>query len=49
VLVLTGYGLGEYEYQRHKWSSPPDYVANDVLDAVNWVLRNGSIRQLNVK
>ena len=49
VLVLTGYGLGEYEYQRHSWPSPPDYVANDVLDAVNWVLRNASVRHLSVK
>jgi D-glycero-D-manno-heptose 1,7-bisphosphate phosphatase len=45
VLVLTGYGLGEYEYQRHSWPSPPDYVANDVLDAVNWVIRNSSALQ----
>ena len=46
VLVLTGYGLGEYEYQRNNWPSPPDYVANDVLDAVNWVIRNDSALKL---
>ena len=48
VLVLTGYGLGEYEYQRHSWPSPPDYVANDVLDAVNWVIRNSPAVELNL-
>jgi len=48
VLVLTGYGLGEYEYQRHSWPSPPDYVANDVLDAVNWVIRNSPAVEVNL-
>jgi len=38
VLVLTGYGRGEYEHQRGQWSGWPDYVAEDVLDAVTWVL-----------
>ncbi len=46
VLVLTGYGLGEYEYQRHSWPIPPAYVANNVLDAVNWVIRNSPALQL---
>jgi D-glycero-D-manno-heptose 1,7-bisphosphate phosphatase len=48
VLVLTGYGLGEYEYHRNNWPTPPDYVANDVLDAVNWVLRNDSAQKLTL-
>ncbi len=38
VLVLTGYGLGEWEYQRDSFSVPPDHVAEDLLDAVEWVL-----------
>jgi len=43
VLVLTGYGRGEYEYQREQWSGWPDYVAEDVLDAVTWVLKTQGI------
>ena len=46
VLVLTGYGLGEWEHRRHLWSDQPDHVADDLLDAVEWVLsrrgRSGS-------
>jgi D-glycero-D-manno-heptose 1,7-bisphosphate phosphatase len=38
VLVLTGYGLGEWEHQRHGWTVKPDHVADDLLDAVDWAL-----------
>ena len=38
VLVLTGYGLGDWEYRRHAFRVPPDHVAEDLLDAVEWVL-----------
>jgi D-glycero-D-manno-heptose 1,7-bisphosphate phosphatase len=38
VLVLTGYGLGDWEYQRDAFAAPPDFVAEDLLDAVEWVL-----------
>jgi len=38
VLVLTGYGLGEWEYQRDSFPVKPDHVAEDLLDAVDWVL-----------
>jgi D-glycero-D-manno-heptose 1,7-bisphosphate phosphatase len=38
ILVLTGYGLGEWEYRRHLWPCAPDRVAEDVLDAVQWIL-----------
>ena len=38
VLVLTGYGRGEWEHQRHEWTVKPDHVAEDLLDAVAWVL-----------
>ena len=38
VLVLTGYGLGDWEYRRHSFRVPPDHVAADLLDAVEWVL-----------
>jgi D-glycero-D-manno-heptose 1,7-bisphosphate phosphatase len=38
VLVLTGYGLGEWEYGRAGFRVPPDHVAGDLLDAVAWAL-----------
>ena len=41
VLVLTGYGRGEWEHRRHLWSEKPDHVAEDLLDAVEWALARG--------
>jgi D-glycero-D-manno-heptose 1,7-bisphosphate phosphatase len=38
VLVLTGYGRGEWEYQRERFEVVPDHVAGDLLDAVEWAL-----------
>jgi D-glycero-D-manno-heptose 1,7-bisphosphate phosphatase len=38
VLVLTGYGQGDWEYRRDSFRVPPDYVADDLLTAVEWVL-----------
>lgn len=38
VLVLTGYGRGEWEHQPERWSVRPDHVAEDLLDAVRWIL-----------
>ena len=38
VLVLTGYGRGELQYQSHAWAVKPDHVAEDLLDAVTWIL-----------
>jgi D-glycero-D-manno-heptose 1,7-bisphosphate phosphatase len=41
VLVLTGYGLGEWEYRRATFPVTPDHVAGDLLDAVTWLLNGG--------
>jgi D-glycero-D-manno-heptose 1,7-bisphosphate phosphatase len=38
VLVLTGYGRGEWEYRRERFEVQPDHVATDLLDAVDWAL-----------
>lgn len=38
VLVLTGYGLGEWEYRRRALPVPPDHVADDLLAAADWVI-----------
>jgi D-glycero-D-manno-heptose 1,7-bisphosphate phosphatase len=37
VLVLTGYGLGEHE-QRSSGSPAPVYVAQDLLEAADWII-----------
>jgi D-glycero-D-manno-heptose 1,7-bisphosphate phosphatase len=42
VLVLTGYGLGEWEYRRETFTVMPDHVAGDLLDAVEWILTRRS-------
>jgi D-glycero-D-manno-heptose 1,7-bisphosphate phosphatase len=43
VLVLTGYGLGEWEYHRADFGVAPDHVAGDLLDAVDWVLAGRTV------
>ena len=40
VMVLTGYGRGEYEYQRDSWKDQPDYIADDLFEAVKWILED---------
>ena len=39
VLVLTGYGLGEWEYRRGALPVQPDHVAEDLLGAADWAIR----------
>lgn len=41
VLVLTGYGRGELEYTRPSWPTQPDHIAEDLLEAVRWILEEG--------
>lgn len=38
ILVLTGYGRGEMEYVLPYKSIKPDYIAEDLVDAVNFIL-----------
>ena len=38
VMVLTGYGRGEYEYQRQDWKDTPDYIAKNLKEAVEWII-----------
>ena len=37
VLVLSGYGRGEWEHQRDNWTIKPDLVAEDLLEAVRLI------------
>lgn len=39
ILVLTGYGRGEWEYFGKQWKSKPDFVAEDLYEAVQWILQ----------
>jgi D-glycero-D-manno-heptose 1,7-bisphosphate phosphatase len=39
VLVRTGYGEGELAWHGASWPRQPDYVANDLSEASDWILR----------
>lgn len=39
ILVLTGYGRGEYELYRNEWPRQPDCVAEDLSSAVDFILK----------
>ncbi|HEX9545625.1 MAG TPA: HAD family hydrolase [Pyrinomonadaceae bacterium] len=39
VLVLSGYGRGEWEHQRDNWALQPDLVADDLLEAVSLICK----------
>ena len=39
ILVRTGYGEGELAWHAAKWPAPPDFVASDLTQAVDWILR----------
>jgi D-glycero-D-manno-heptose 1,7-bisphosphate phosphatase len=40
ILVLTGYGRGEYEYLQAAARVQPVHVAGDLLEAVEWILQD---------
>ncbi len=44
VLVLTGYGRGELTHQSQAWPVEPDHVADDLLAAVDWILKREATR-----
>jgi D-glycero-D-manno-heptose 1,7-bisphosphate phosphatase len=39
ILVLTGYGKGQYEHQSADWPFRPRFVAADLVQAVDWILQ----------
>jgi D-glycero-D-manno-heptose 1,7-bisphosphate phosphatase len=41
ILVMTGYGRGEYELHRDAWPRQPDKLAENLKDAVLKILKNG--------
>jgi D-glycero-D-manno-heptose 1,7-bisphosphate phosphatase len=40
ILLLTGYGKGELEFNRSKYDGEPDYIAEDLLDAAKWIVND---------
>lgn len=45
ILVLTGYGKGEWENRRGGTDRDPDYVATDILDAAKWIVNDLEARE----
>jgi D-glycero-D-manno-heptose 1,7-bisphosphate phosphatase len=39
ILVRTGYGQGELAWHAANWPVPPDFVADDLAAAADWILR----------
>ena len=39
ILVRTGYGEGELAWHAAKWPTPLDFVAQDLAEATDWILR----------
>jgi D-glycero-D-manno-heptose 1,7-bisphosphate phosphatase len=40
IFLLSGYGLGEWEYQRQTWPHQPWKVAKDLLEAAKEIVRS---------
>lgn len=40
AFVMSGYGRGEWEYQRSTWKHEPDMVAADLLEAVREIVNS---------
>jgi D-glycero-D-manno-heptose 1,7-bisphosphate phosphatase len=44
ALVLSGYGRGEWEYQRGSWKLEPEVVADNLLEAVKKIIERDAAR-----
>jgi D-glycero-D-manno-heptose 1,7-bisphosphate phosphatase len=44
ALVLSGYGRGEWEYQRAAWRHQPDLIAENLLEGVKEIIADGETR-----
>lgn len=40
ILVKTGYGAGEIQEWSGTWTDSPDFIAGDLLDAVEWIFEH---------
>jgi len=39
ILVRSGYGEGEVQWHSAKWPVAPDFVAENLAEATDWILR----------
>jgi D-glycero-D-manno-heptose 1,7-bisphosphate phosphatase len=39
LMVMSGYGRAEYLSERDSWPQQPEHVAENLLEAVKWILR----------
>ena len=39
IMVRTGYGEGEIQWHSAKWPAPPDFIADNLAGAADWILR----------
>ncbi|MCB0282767.1 MAG: HAD family hydrolase [Calditrichae bacterium] len=37
IMVMTGYGIGEYTYQKNTWPQLPDYICENILQAAETI------------
>jgi D-glycero-D-manno-heptose 1,7-bisphosphate phosphatase len=44
ALVLSGYGRGEWDYQRASWKLEPEVVAENLLEAVKMIIERDGAR-----
>jgi D-glycero-D-manno-heptose 1,7-bisphosphate phosphatase len=42
AFVLSGYGRGEWEYQRRSWKNEPELVCETLLEAVKMIVNSGT-------
>jgi D-glycero-D-manno-heptose 1,7-bisphosphate phosphatase len=42
ILVLSGYGRGEFEHHHGDWTRQPDQVVEDLTEAVNFILKEST-------
>lgn len=47
IFVMSGYGKGEYLHHRNTWPRNPDFIAENLLGAVEWIVQSaaGDFRQ----
>jgi D-glycero-D-manno-heptose 1,7-bisphosphate phosphatase len=39
IMVRSGYGEGEIQWHSATWPAPPEFIAADLADAADWILR----------
>ena len=39
ILVRSGYGQGEVQWHSEKWTLAPDFIAENLVEATDWILK----------